>query len=89
MDRLAKTAPLVKKAAALGMQHWRSPFHQPLRSGEVLRSGAWRRINLIVGAVFNVHATCWVMVNPPDGTGGERYRYQNLTLLISKAYQRQ
>ena len=26
IDGLAKTAPLVKKAAALGCQHWRSPI---------------------------------------------------------------
>ncbi|MFP1452606.1 PHP domain-containing protein [Escherichia coli] len=45
IDGLAKTAPLVKKAAALGMPALAIPhsFHQPLRSGEVLRSGTWRR----------------------------------------------
>ncbi|STE61913.1 DNA polymerase III subunit alpha [Escherichia coli] len=44
IDGLAKTAPLVKKAAALGMPALADHrFHQPLRSGEVLRSGTWRR----------------------------------------------
>lgn len=43
IDGLAKTGPLVKKAASLGMPALAiTDFYQPLRSGEVLRSGSWR-----------------------------------------------
>ncbi|SUG79494.1 ribonuclease HII [Salmonella enterica subsp. enterica] len=43
IDGLAKTGPLVKKAASLGMPALAiTDFTKPLRSGEVLRSGSWR-----------------------------------------------
>ena len=41
IDGLAKTAPLVKKAAALGMPALAITDFTNL--GEVLRSGTWRR----------------------------------------------
>ncbi len=44
IDGLAKTAPLVKKAAALGMPALAiTDFTNLLWSGEVLRSRTWRR----------------------------------------------
>ncbi len=89
IDGLAKTAPLVKRRQRWVCQHWRSPISPTLRSGEVLRSGTWRRIKPIVGADFNVQCDLLgdelthLTVLAANNTG-----YQNLTLLISKAYQR-
>ena len=43
IDGLAKTGPLVKKAASLGMPALAiTDFTQPLRTGEVLRDGTRR-----------------------------------------------
>lgn len=64
-------------------------FHQPLRSGEVLQAGHGAGIKPIVGADFNVQCDLLgdelthLTVLAANNTG-----YQNLTLLISKAYQR-
>ena len=64
-------------------------FHQPLRTGEVLRDGTRRGIKPIVGADFHVQCDLLgdefteLTVLAANNTG-----YQNPTLLISRAYQR-
>ena len=90
VDGLAKTAPLVKKAAAMGMPAIAITDFTNL-CGLVKFYGAAHGVGLkpIIGADFNVanellgdelsHLT--VLATNNDG-------YQNLTLLISKAYQR-
>ena len=86
IDGLAKTAPLVKKAAALGMPALAiTDFTNLCGLVKVLRSGTWRRIKPIVGADFNVQCDLLgdelthLTVLAANNTG-----YQNLTLLISK-----
>lgn len=89
IDGTAKTAPLVKRRRRWVCQHWRSPISPTLWSGEVLRSGHGAGIKPIVGADFNVQCDLLgdelthLTVLAANNTG-----YQNLTLLISKAYQR-
>ncbi|MGU0171849.1 hypothetical protein ACVXG8_12865 [Escherichia coli] len=61
IDGLAKTAPLVKGGGVGYASTGDHRFHQPLWSGEVLRSGTWRRDKPIVGQILTSSATCWVM----------------------------
>ena len=91
IDGPAKTRTVGKKAAALGMPALAiTDFTNLCGLGEVLRSRTWRGIkSLSSGQILTSSATCWVMrlthltVLAANNTG-----YQNLTLLISKAYQR-
>ncbi|XPE24535.1 hypothetical protein ACNKHM_06595 [Shigella sonnei] len=56
------TAPLVKEGGGVGYASTGNHrFTNLCRSGEVLRSGTWRRIKPIVGADLMSSATCWVM----------------------------
>ncbi|MFP1496618.1 PHP domain-containing protein [Escherichia coli] len=89
IDGLAKTAPLVKKAAALGMPALAITDFTNL-CGLVKFYGAGHGAgSSIVGADFNVQCDLLgdelthLTVLAANNTG-----YQNLTLLISKAYQR-
>ncbi|MGC6746532.1 PHP domain-containing protein [Escherichia coli] len=91
IDGSAKTAPLVKKGGGVGYASTGDHrFHQPLWSGEVLRSRDMAQgLSLSSGQIFNVQCDLLgdelthLTVLAANNTG-----YQNLTLLISKAYQR-
>ncbi len=87
---LAKTAPLVKKAAALGMPALAiTDFTNLCGLVKFYGAGHGAGIKPIVGADFNVQCDLLgdelthLTVLAANNTG-----YQNLTLLISKAYQR-
>ena len=55
IDGLAKTGPLVKKAAALGMPALAiTDFDQPVWPGEVLRNGPWRGVKTDCGGRFSM-----------------------------------
>ena len=90
IDGLAKTAPLVKKAAALGMPALAiTDFTNLCGLVKFYGAGHGAGIKPIVGADFNVQCDLLgdelthLTVLAANNTG-----YQNLTLLISKAYQR-
>ena len=90
IDGLAKTGPLVKKAAALGMPALAiTDFTNLCGLVKFYGTGHGAGIKPIVGADFHVRGTplgdelCQLTVLAANNTG-----YQNLTLLISKAYQR-
>ncbi|BBU86494.1 hypothetical protein EIMP300_78940 [Escherichia coli] len=91
IDGLAKTAPLVKKAAALGMPALAiTDFTNLCGLVKFYGAGHGAGIKPIVGADFNVQCghllgdeLTHLTVLAANNTG-----YQNLTLLISKAYQR-
>lgn len=90
IDGLVKTAPLVKKAAALGMPALAiTDFTNLCGLVKFYGAGHGAGIKPIVGADFNVQCDLLgdelthLTVLAANNTG-----YQNLTLLISKAYQR-
>lgn len=90
IDGLAKTGPLVKKAASLGMPALAiTDFTNLCGLVKFYGAGHGAGIKPIVGADFNVHnellgdELTHLTVLAANNTG-----YQNLTLLISKAYQR-
>ncbi|XPE58350.1 PHP domain-containing protein [Shigella flexneri] len=90
IDGLAKTAPLVKKAAALGMPALAiTDFTNLCGLVKFYGAGHGAGIKPIVGADFNVQCDLLgdelthLTVLAANNTG-----YQNLALLISKAYQR-
>ena len=89
IDGLAKTAPLVKRAAALAMPALAITDFTNLCGLVKFYGSARRRIKPIIGADFHVQseelgdelAQLTVLASNNEG-------YQNLTLLISRAYQR-
>lgn len=90
IDGLAKTGPLVKKAASLGMPALAITDFTNLCGLVKFYGGAHGAgMKPIIGADFNVHNPIMgdelneLTVLAADNTG-----YQNLTLLISRAYQR-
>ena len=90
IDGLAKTAPLVKRAAELGMPALAiTDFTNLCGLVKFYGAGHGAGIKPIVGADFNVQCDLLgdefshLTVLAANNTG-----YQNLTLLISKAYQR-
>ncbi|WP_140421423.1 PHP domain-containing protein, partial [Salmonella enterica] len=90
IDGLAKTGPLVKKAAALGMPAFAITDFTNL-CGLVKFYGGAHGVGIkpIIGADFNIQCELLgddfshITVLAANNTG-----YQNLTLLISRAYQR-
>ena len=90
IDGLAKTGPLVKKAAALGMPALAiTDFTNLCGLVKFYGAGHGAGIKPIVGADFHVRSELLgdeltqLTVLAANNTG-----YQNLTLLISRAYQR-
>jgi len=90
VDGLAKTAPLVKKAAAMGMPAIAiTDFTNLCGLVKFYGTAHGQGIKPIIGADFNVASEAMgdelsqLTVLAATNTG-----YQNLTLLISRAYQR-